>query len=59
MVLSRASVQVLQDQSETPGGGLDTDDHLLAGVGRNLSIAALQSFFGPRIKVSDASLFGQ
>eukprot|EP01065_Artemidia_motanka_P037003 TRINITY_DN45132_c0_g1_i1.p1 TRINITY_DN45132_c0_g1~~TRINITY_DN45132_c0_g1_i1.p1 ORF type:complete len:279 (+),score=80.44 TRINITY_DN45132_c0_g1_i1:58-894(+) len=46
---------VLQDQSETPGGGKDTDDSLGPGVGRQLSEAALKSFFAPRIASAGAS----
>ena len=38
---------VLQDQSETPGGGKDTDDSLTPGEGRRRSLAALRGTFGP------------
>ena len=40
---------VLQDQSEVPGGGKDTDANLPPRAGRNLTLAALQAFFKPRI----------
>ena len=45
---------ILQDQSETPGGGRDTDDALAVGVGRNLSIHALTTFFRPSIAAAGA-----
>ena len=38
---------VLQDQSETPGGGKDTDAGLPVGEGRRRSTAALEDTFGP------------
>lgn len=44
---------VLQDQSETPGGGKVSG--LAPGVGQNLSIKALQSFFAPRIANANAT----
>lgn len=43
---------VLQDQSETPGGGKDTDDALPPGEGRRRSIAALRDTFGPLLAKS-------
>ena len=45
---------VLQDQSETPGGGRDTDSSLPPGVGKALSVAALSSFFLPALKSAGA-----
>ena len=46
---------VLQDQSETPGGGRDTDSGLPTGKGKNLSLAALSSYFAPRITRANAA----
>lgn len=36
---------VLQDQSETPGGGKDTDDDLDVGLGQEKSLKALRGFY--------------
>lgn len=41
---------VLQDQSETAGGGKDTDDDLPPGEGRKRSLAALQDVYAPVLK---------
>jgi len=46
---------VLQDQSETPGGGKDSDDGLKRGVGQQRSIDALQSFFAPALRKANAT----
>ena len=46
---------VLQDQSETPGGGRDTDAHLALGAARDLSLAAMPAFFAPRLAAANAT----
>jgi len=46
---------VFQDQSQTPGGGRDTDDDLQPGVGQKLSIDALQKVFAPVVQRSQAT----
>eukprot|EP00035_Acanthoeca_spectabilis_P003506 m.93673 g.93673 ORF g.93673 m.93673 type:complete len:319 (-) comp12164_c0_seq1:61-1017(-) len=46
---------MLQDQSETPGGGCDTDSSLAPGEGFKLSSAALSSFFVPRLTQAHAT----
>lgn len=46
---------VLQDESQTPGGGRDTDEGLDAGEGRRLSIDALSSFYAPLLSAGNAT----
>lgn len=46
---------VFQDQSETPGGGKDTDDGLGPGVGQKRSIDALESSFAPLLRKANAT----
>lgn len=47
-------VVVLQDQSETPGGGINGDSGLPKGQGFQESSRALENFFRPRIAAAGA-----
>tara|TARA_B110001452_G_C15147790_1_gene399547 strand:- start:168 stop:1007 length:840 start_codon:yes stop_codon:yes gene_type:complete len=46
---------VLQDQSETPGGGRDTDAGEAPGVARDKAEAALSKFYAPAIAAAKAT----
>jgi hypothetical protein len=43
---------VLQDQSETAGGGRDTDDSLPEGEGRRRSLSALSTTYAPILRLA-------
>lgn len=46
---------VLQDQSQTPGGGMDGDSGAGVGVAKARSIAALRAFYAPAISAARAT----
>jgi hypothetical protein len=46
---------VLQDQSQTPGGGMDGDSGAGVGVAKAKSIAALKAFYAPAIAAARAT----
>jgi hypothetical protein len=53
----RWGVVVLQDQSETAGGGRDTDDDLPPAVGRERTLAALRATYAPALQHSRVILY--
>eukprot|EP00928_Gymnodinium_smaydae_P083894 TRINITY_DN67139_c0_g1_i1.p1 TRINITY_DN67139_c0_g1~~TRINITY_DN67139_c0_g1_i1.p1 ORF type:complete len:320 (-),score=22.74 TRINITY_DN67139_c0_g1_i1:146-1072(-) len=46
---------VLQDKSQVPGGGIDSNEHLGPGLGKQRSLDALRSFFGPAVEAANAT----
>eukprot|EP00656_Telonema_subtile_P000739 TRINITY_DN10359_c0_g1_i1.p1 TRINITY_DN10359_c0_g1~~TRINITY_DN10359_c0_g1_i1.p1 ORF type:complete len:210 (-),score=33.02 TRINITY_DN10359_c0_g1_i1:123-752(-) len=56
LILDSQDYLVLQDQSQTPGGGIDADAGLPAGVARALSLSALTSWYRPLLTETNTTV---